>query len=327
MVFWKELPLSILLKSKLNNSIFNDLQFNRKKFSVQIEIKCKILEINDKVSIKKIREFIKNNFGNPPFTPILDIPENRLIEEKDLLLYIEDINNSHIIGCIRHHFIGRFISSNNEEIYCVDCFCIHPNWRKKGLGDYLLSELHRIANKNSKPYTIFLKEGVKLSIFNQPYYSGIYVYKKIDNYATKYLSSLSIKEAYGLINIFVKFNPDLFVIKNEENHNQIWKLYQKDSHKILICIQDTYQRFEKNNKMNKLCWITAWIESQNIPDIYREEASKEVAGSVFGVFDYIWGNKEWIGNSKDWSIDGPFHWFLYQWSTNINIKKSYCILN
>ena len=74
----------------------------------------------------------------------------------------------------------------------------------------------------------------------------------------------------------------------------------------------------------KMGWITAWIES---PNINYEEASTQICDSMYGIFDYIWGNKQWIGNSKEWKTDGQFHWYLYQWNTSIHINNSYCILN
>jgi hypothetical protein len=130
-----------------------------------------------------------------------------------------------------------------------------------------------------------------------------------------------------LLDIFYELNPDIFIIKNKDNKNQIWRLYTKSSQKVLACIQDTYQIFKENNTIKKIGWITAWIESPNITDSFREEASKEISDSMYNQFEYIWGNKEWIGNSTEWELDGQFHWYVYQWDTNISIKKSYCILN
>jgi hypothetical protein len=79
--------------------------------------------------------------------------------------------------------------------------------------------------------------------------------------------------------------------------------------------------------MKRIAWATAWIESPNMTDNIREEASNELSATLFQDFDYIWMNKEWVGSQSGWHNDGPFHWYLYQWMTSINIKKSYCILN
>jgi hypothetical protein len=96
---------------------------------------------------------------------------------------------------------------------------------------------------------------------------------------------------------------------------------------VLVCFQDTYQKFEEDGNMKKICWATGWIESPNMTDNIREEASKELSAMMYPEFDYVWMNKEWIGNNSEWKIDGFFHWYSYQWTTSLNIKKSYCILN
>ncbi len=126
------------------------------------------------------------------------------------------------------------------------------------------------------------------------------------------------------MDVFRELRRDLFIIRNSTNPNQYWRLYKKDTYKILVCFQDTYQ-IDENGK--KLCWATAWIESPNITDNIREEASRELSASMYPQFDLCWINKEWSGNSSLWKEDGPFHWYCYQWASSINIKKSYCILN
>lgn len=308
-MFWKTYPLLDIIRSKWNREIFKDLQFEREpvyRFDVVIA---------NRVDSKEIKTFLKNYFGNPPKKPILNIPEDKLCGEKDIILYIKE---EIIIGCIRYHYIGTFL---DKEIYCVDCFCIHPLWRKKGVGDHLLTMLHVYANKNNIPYAMFLKEGY-LNIINMPLYSSVYVYRKIKK-SNHSVISLTIEEAYKLIDMFCECNQ-MVVIKNSNNKNQHWKLYKNGIYKVLACIQDTYQEFNSN----KIGFITGWIESPfaNLCNNIREDASKQISDSMYGTFDYIWGNKKWIGNSKEWNMDGSFHWYSYQWTTNININHSYCIL-
>jgi hypothetical protein len=140
-------------------------------------------------------------------------------------------------------------------------------------------------------------------------------------------TSLTITQAYSLMDMFREFNRNLFIIRNNKSTNQVWKLYQKDTMKILVCFQNTYQRFEENGESKKIGWITGWFESSNVTDNFRKEASQELSDSMYNIFDYIWANLEWTGNSTEWKIDGCFNWYLYQWTTNVNIKRSYCILN
>ena len=303
MVFWKNVPICIN-----NSNIFTDLQFKKENIPFPFEAHV----ADNIVTIKEIKNFIKINFGGQ-HKPVLDIPEEKLYGEKDIILYVKNIN---IIGCIRYHYIGIFV---DKEIYCVDCFCIHPLWRKRGVGDYLLTTLHIYCNRKNIPHSLFLKEGIHLPIIHEPFYSGLYVYRKTENRAN-HIISLTTKNAYKLIDIFCTFNP-IFIIKNI-TADQSWKLYQNGIYKVLACIQDTYQYVDGK----KMGWITGWIESP-ITDEHREEALRQITDSMYGTFDYIWGNKKWAGNSKEWKLDGQFHWYLYQWTTSIRIDNSYCILN
>jgi hypothetical protein len=324
MVFWKTYPIKNIVKRIQNKDVFIDLEFEKESIESPTGYKYKLLNKLDFNLILEIKLFIKTHFGS---YPILDIPTDKLVNEKDIILYVRD-KTGIIAGCIRYHYLGQFVSSNNEEIYCEDCFCIHPNWRKKGVGDYLLTQLHIYVNKNNIPYSIFLKEGPPLSMINIPFYSGLYVYKKLEPaIQPKNIINISIKSAYKLMDIFKEFN-NMFIIRNEKSNNQIWKLYKKDKHYILVCFQDTYQIFEEN-KNQKIGWVTAWFESPNLPDNIREEASNILADSMYKEFEYMWMNKVWVNNygkGVNWKIDGPFHWYLYQWTTCISINKNYCIL-
>jgi hypothetical protein len=332
MVFWKNYPLikNYFTKSYFTKSRFLDLLFERDTIQSPTGKNAIFINNSNTYRLNNIQLFIKTYFGSPSNTPILDIPIDKLLSEKDHILYVTDIDNN-IVGCIRYHYIGNFISDRNQDIYCEDCFCIHPKWRKKGVGEYLLTTLHNYVNKKNIPYSIFLKEGSPLNIFNLPFYSSIYVYKNpIKPINTVNIINLSIEDAYKLVEIFRELNPDTFIILNKYSKNQIWKMYKKNNYFVLVCFQDTYQIIEDKNKKQKqkIGWITAWIESPNITDSISEDASNALVDSMYSNYDYIWINKEWITkNQTNWNIDGPFHWYLYQWTTSISIKKNYCLLN
>jgi len=324
-MFWTNYPFKNILQEKFNKEVFKDLIFERRNVESPTGVEGGMIERSPK-KIKEVREFLIKYFGNPPHTPILDIPEDKLLGQKDFILIVRDIERN-IVGCIRYHYLGIFVTGDNQEIYCEDCFCIHPKWRKKGVGDYLLTKLHIFVNKNNIPYSMFLKEGPRLSIINEPFYSGIYVFRGTKKLEIKHTTSLTITQAYSLMDMFREFNRNLFVIRNNKSTNQYWKLYQKDTSKILVCFQDTYQRFEEKGETKKIGWITGWFESANITDNFREEASNELSDSMCQMFDYIWANSQWVGGNNEWKQDGFFNWYLYQWTSSVNIKNCYCILN
>jgi hypothetical protein len=330
MVFWKIYPLLNVIQTKFNRDIFKSQIFSRDIIKSPTGLDAIVIRPNhNNHLVSKIRQFIKNNFGSPPKTPILDIPESQLLQENDHIVIVKDINGR-LTGCIRYHYLGVFVSSDKkEEIYCVDCFTIYKSWRQKGVGDYLLTFLHNYANTHNMPYAMFLKEGRSLSIVHIPLYTGIYVYRElqISKLISNNIMDLTPALAYKLMDISSELNQ-ILIIRNINSTNQRWKLYEKGVYKVLVCFQDAYQKFMENGQLKRICWATGWIESPNMTDEYREEASRELSDSMYPDFDYVWMNKRWIGNvSNGWKIDGLFNWYYYQWTSSININNSYCIQN
>lgn len=352
MVFWKTYPLSNVIQSYFNWNAFKSLIFERAHANSPtgqepIILSGEYLAANSDAHhyIAEICTFLKNNFGNPPMTPVLDIPEERLLSASDHMIILQD-DDAVIVGCIRYHYLGVFTPYNDTPIYCVDCFCVRNDWRGRGVGDYLLGRLHKYVNDNSIPYSMFLKEGRSLSIIHSPLYSGMYVYRELIAERSPHTIKLTPRMAYALMDILHEFTRDLFIIRNIKTPNQHWRLYKSGVHRILACFQDAYQHFKEGGQIKKIAWCTAWIESSQITNKIRAEASKELSATMYSMFDYVWMNMEWIGcniadiDTEDiwqmgeickthgqWQLDGAFNWYCYQWASAIKIKKSYCILN
>jgi hypothetical protein len=201
---------------------------------------------------------------------------------------------------------------DNKAIHVVDCFCIHPAWRRKGLGDYLLHELHHMMQ--DRPHAVFLKEGEPLPIV--PYYASIYVYRQIDSKVCPDVTELTCAAAYRIMDIHQQFRP--FFMIRRQTENQVWKIYRNGIHHVLCCIQDTYQTLHGK----RMGWITAWIESPGITDVMRRNASYQLSNS--SVYDMIWMDKIHAGSG--WIDDGPFYWYTYQWKPSIATQRSYCFI-
>jgi GNAT superfamily N-acetyltransferase len=274
--------------------------------------------------VTEICTYLRTYFGNPPHTPVLDIPESCLLLKHDYLFYIKD-KEGRIAGTIRYRYTGELLvdtsSASCPSIYRVDAFCIRPDWRKKGLGDYLLTELQHYATTNGQPYAMFLKEGPHLSITSFPLYSSSYVYRAIQVTQVSQVQTISSVQAYCMMDIYHRIYPTVCIIRNQ-NGNQHWRYYKQGYSTILACFQDTYQRLEGK----KIAWCTAWLESSVVTDEIREEAALELT-STLPLFDYVWMNKKWVGHHSAWKQDGGFHWYTYQWSTNVEMDGSMCVLD
>ena len=317
MVFWSSYPCII--------------GWNRDQFRSEIITKPSIVSPTGRgaerlisiITAKEIRSFLRSHFGDPPRTPLLDLSESELLHPMDHLFLVRD-QSDQIAGTIRYHYIGEFITS--DKVYVVDAFCIHPKWRKRGVGDYLLTTLHRYANERGIPYAIFLKEGAPLSIFHRPMYTGWYRYRRLTKHVEhKCLIDLTIAQAYRIMDIYRSIRPNMMMIRNDQTPNQIWKWFRKDGDHILIGIQDTHQRIE-TDQIKYIGWITTWIESPLVTEERRAEAADAVADQLFPIFDYLWINEKWIGSSNMWKRDGAFHWYTYQWSTCVSLDVSYSMM-
>jgi len=278
----------------------------------------------------RIRDFLRCHFGTPPISPVLDIPEDALLGPSDVLFYVVD-DTRRVIGCVRYHHIGQLES---EPMYVVDCFCIHPLFRKRGLADYLLTTLHCFANDHGIPYALFLKEGAPLPIWSIPLYTSSYVYKRVIHQEQQdNLQHLTPEEGCRLLDTFCEVVPDCFVIRPTPSPNQIWRLYRASPYQlILACVQDSYQWLvEADGQRKKMGWMTAWLKSPAMSDDSRARAITAITNSMEGQFDYVWANKEWIGSnavrSTEWREDGAFQWYAYQWNTSLSIKNGYCIIH
>jgi len=268
---------------------------------------------------KEVCQFLYDYFGNPPQKPRFTIPMDHLLSKTDLLL-IARAKDGKIVGSIRYHDIG-ILYHNKERIYAVDCFCIHPAWRGKGVGRQLLYRLHSYANEIGIPHAVFLKEGSTVNPFVTPLYSGMYVYRRCIRSNGPSLPILSVKDAVKWLTVYQNCNPTCFIVHNSQLPNQQWYFYKKKAHSILIGVQDTYQRKDEYS----MGWVTAWLESPLLTYKEREEASDKLMESTR--FDYLWMNQVWCTNERGWQQDGAFHWYTYQWLFTNGLGQSYCLMH
>jgi len=259
----------------------------------------------------EVRAHWRQHFGSPPHTPILDLPEEIIMN--DLVLIVRD-QNGIIAGSIWYHPMGTY---NGKPVHLVDGFCIHPDWRKKGVGDYLLTELHRLTVDT--PYTLFLKEGAPLS--HAPFYTGHYVYRALQEGLKPFKSfihAVTPRQARRLMAVYQEMDPSLILLRPSGITNQRWWRYHRGIHHVLICIQDTYQ-WKEGKKMG---WITAWLESPGLTDSIREEAAWLLSDRAYPEFSYVWMDARWC-SSEEWIPDGTFHWYAYRWDLCFRVKRSY----
>jgi hypothetical protein len=171
-----------------------------------------------------------------------------------------------------------------------------------------------------------LKEGSPLFIPQLPFYSGIYAYRSTYHTIHSTVRSFTVEQAYRCIDLFRAFHPEWLLICHRSDANQ-WRLWQKDGHSILVCIQNTYQHIidKTNDKTNDktMAWITVWLESPQITENLREEASIALTDGCG--FHMIWMYRD-PPSSSTWKADGTFYWYRYQWESSRSMGTSYAIM-
>jgi GNAT superfamily N-acetyltransferase len=316
MVFWDAYPITQLFSA---TSRFTPHPINKKRIPSPTGHSSQMVMHGDQ--LQEVRRYLRTHFRNSPQMSHFDIPESHLLGPHDHLMIVRD--DHQIVGSIRYHYLGQLLSSQEEPIYEVNCFCIHPQWRKKGIGDYLLTQLHWYVNENNIPYSMFVKDGLSLSILLSPIYTGSYAYRALTVKSYSLLiQDLTIHQAHRFLQIHHELTPDRFIVHCPNGSNQYWKWYKKGLHSILACVQDSFQRFGEKS----IGSITAWMESSMITDEIRQEAAELLSDACYPEFDYICMNQTWTGGSSLWTYDGLFHWYTYQWSTTIRLGQSYCLL-
>lgn len=258
-----------------------------------------------------LQSFIETHFkthSSLVLKPVLDI-------RSDILLISTD--ETGIIGCIRYKKGGDF---HNNPIHVIDCFCVHPAYRRKGLASDLLVAIHEYVMSNGlNPYNLFLKEGRPIQGL-QPLYSSFYAYRRIRAFKPSVGIPLSPHRAARLLAIYREVHPDMFCIHSPENLNQHWIFWKKGVSWMLVCFQDAYQEFEGKS----VGVLSAFLQSgRKEPEIFEQLVDR-------APFDWIWTDRVFVdgsgSGSSHWITDGPFHWYAYQWTTNLRPSSCYCLV-
>ena len=243
--------------------------------------------------IPELSVFLTTYFGDahhPVLKPVFKVGD------QELILYTRTTQGiKNIQATIRYKYAGTF---EGQPIYLIDCFCAKE--RGTGIASQLLTALH--ARTEHIPSALFLKEGRPVP-GQDPLYTSYYMYRRRRPNETPCLV-LSPCEAYALVNTYRRIHKDMFWLAEVRNPNQHWRLWKRGSQWSLACFQDSFQ--EKEGQ--RIGWMTAFVGNT---------ATGIEALADACPFPWIWTDQCWIQNSEHWSMDGPFHWYAYRWTTSL----------
>lgn len=303
-------------------------------YSVQIQIPEKSngnLHQTSKGNLDLVAPFLKTYFKSNTRSPEYNYEK----VQDEILLQIQDMSGA-IAGSIRARPAGSF---EYMPISLIDCFCVRPDMKRKGLGTSLLLSIKKECTASGIYNAIFLKEGNPINVPGVfPIYSSFYAYRHISGLDKSIsVSYMSASQAYAVISSYSLLRPDTFLIINKRTDNQRWLMYRHSGSStsidarnsgpgswVLALIQNSYQTISGK----KIAWVTGWIESPLVNEDTRILASEAITSSITRLgYDWVWLDYNWVGKSKKFQFDGPFHWYTYQWATSVTPNISYCIMS
>ena len=105
--------------------------------------------------------------------PLLHIQEAMVKGRWTVIVVVKD---GFVVGSLVRRWTKLHIKETTwQKAGIIDYFCIHPAYRKKGIGRVLLSCLHNVTERPIQPHLMLL-EGVQVSI--PPIASGIYLSRR-----------------------------------------------------------------------------------------------------------------------------------------------------
>ena len=276
-------------------------------------------------NLEPVCRFLSTFFGDPPRTPVYQCNPLDWMRPKDIVIVVYDslLDPLHILGCIRYRALGHWAG---HERYLVDSFCIHPQYRHRGLGRFLLHTLHQYANERGIPYAMFLKEGTPLSWWIPAMYRGRYVVMKQPlscslstaiGGVTDQIQRISTTCAHRLVRQYAIVYPHAFIVQPVSVESQEWvdvtiRSEGAVTRHVLLCVQDTHQLDHDGQRMGI---VTACLDSHmdQMPPITAILLHRVQA---MGGWNYprIWMDRDIQSSDGTEEDDGAFHWYTYQWN-------------
>jgi len=290
-------------------------------------IKSKIVKVTSWPLAREVSIFLSKNFGNPPHTPILNIPPTELYENS-AHTFVWMSESMKPIGTIRYRPWGKdnthknHTQNRNRTYWQVDCFCVDKKYRAQGIGSWLLKYLHLWANSNSIPYALFLKEGAPLQIPRLPFKTGIYAFSDYNSLTVTLpfsLRKISSAIAENWLNSFPLIKnklTNIFPNDIEPNFQSFWYLYKSGTIWLIV-------RAEKTNQVGPtghLGWLTNIYESPSWNTITFQQQTQHISTcsseiSRENTWGSIWIDSQWveISEKSPWKLDGPYYFYSFQW--------------
>lgn len=263
--FWNTQPVPKLDEIIMKDGIIDNFDnIDDKQITLPTEYTWRLLNVNDKMELNKLSEFINKNYvsnesGSFSLYYNLDFLNWALNREKIICLCVVVKSTEQIVGCITGLPVN--IKINNTELETIECnfLCVHKKLRNKKLTTVLIREISRqfkLLNYKTAIYT----SGVYLP---KPFVSTKYYHRPlnlnllIETGFIKPMGDISIndiKRSYKLPDTFKNKN---FIELEERYLEETYDLFNQYNRKYNIYPIWTFEEFKLTMYNNKI--VTTYI--------------------------------------------------------------------
>lgn len=232
-----------------------------------------------------------------------------------------------LVGCCFSKPLGRLKFSHEmlDQGGVVDYFCVHREFRQKGLARTLLKELVALTAQVNRLVHIFLKEGFPLWSL-PPLYTSQYISrrKRVPGEERFSLGSMGIALQTPIKEYT---HAEYFPLQNVVG-NLPWKLsgeselfgFNYKGHDVFLCLTDLHHvTVPEGDRIGELSWMLP--KTIEVPLSIQKLAVEACVDC--SSFDIVLMDKQIPHESKKgWQKDATFSWYLFNYSPGgfFNIK-------
>jgi GNAT superfamily N-acetyltransferase len=279
------------------------------------------------------RYFVSAKSGQGPIYVIDPLTVKNDIENNSGYrpLIVRSDETGHIIGCVSSAPIGRLQRNGSQaptpfNLRIIRDFCVHPAYRGKGVGSYLLFSVWEDARSIGEDAVIFLKEGPSISRAGPTLMSSPWIYRRMrEAEDVSKVQRVPWNALTHELKIFTAGRRDiLFNIPGKIPRDSVALIYRTYRGAILAAFTRAHQQHPDDGEM--ICFETGWLEHGELLDGEKRDATLQLSAAAAAILDCYWvwskcdGKKIW---DTPWKLDGQFHWYAFNWSPgfygNVNL--------
>ncbi len=298
--------------------------------SADLPAGCQVAVANADVDLQIVmflqflhQHYNTNSRGVPPIST-LNAKQVADLHLRPILCHLPDSPTS-LAGCISSQPAGRICRSGTCSAFpirLITNFCVHPKFRKKGVGSRLLQAVWADIRQLGEDAAIFLKEGSPLLAAGLPIASGRWVYRFCAGGGTTaaaqtQICQIAAADAEHILIDYASREPrSLYNFYNSPASCQtLLYEYKGLRGSILTAFTPAFQDHPSNKR--PIIYQTGFYEKGQILEQERLTAARAISEYVGGQLGgaWIWCDISFINGrvQPPWQLDGPYYYYAFNW--------------